>query len=167
MYLLVEKASREKTINIVLARVGFVAGGAQVVSGFGACVATLGVACSGYGVPMILHGANNLYENGYYLLYRKNKSGAVRDAYQYAATKLGYSDREANLVYGTVDLSLAGYGSFRKIILPREKSWSLFRNIKSDYIRGWQDASKVVLGLDGLSSTGTGWQMYTLTGENK
>ncbi len=130
-------------------------------------VATPGIACAAYGVPMMLHGANNTYESGYYLLYRKSKSGTVRDAYRYAVAQLGYGNREADLVYGTVDMALTGYGSFRNVLLPREKSWSLFRNIKSDYIRGWQDAPKVSIIVDGASTLLTGWKMYSLAGDNQ
>lgn len=70
---------------------------------------------------MILHGTNSLYENGYYLLYREEKTGTVREAYHYAAKKLGYNNNSADFVYGGVDILLSGYGATRKILTPREK----------------------------------------------
>ncbi|WP_058911566.1 DUF4225 domain-containing protein [Entomohabitans teleogrylli] len=166
-YFLVKKEQKEKRLNLTLAQIGFVAGGAQAVSGAGVCAATLGIACASYGIPMMLHGTNNTYENGYYLLYRKNKSGTVRDAYRYVAHELGYGNKQGDYVYGAVDLSLTGWGGYRKILLPREKSWSLFRHIRADYIRGWQQAGTVALSVDALSSVGTGWQLYVLKGEGQ
>lgn len=71
---------------------------------------------------MIAHGLNNMYENGYYLLFREEQSGTLRDAYRFAATKLGYGNNRADLVYGVVDLSLSAYGAGRKVLGPREKS---------------------------------------------
>lgn len=165
IYMVVEK-NRTTTTTIALKQIGFVSGGAQVYGGASLCVGSLGLACAAYGAPMITHGINNMYENGYYLLYREDKSGTVRDAYRYAAAKLGYNNNAADLVYGVVDISLSAYGAGRKVLTPREKSWSLFHNIKSDYIRGWQEASKTSLALDLTSSSITGWQMYQISKEN-
>ncbi|EPE9057827.1 DUF4225 domain-containing protein [Klebsiella aerogenes] len=78
--------------------------------------------------------------------------------------KLGYGNKQGDLAYGAVDLSLTAYGSFRQTLLPREKSWSLFRHVKADHIRGWQEAGRIPLSLDGLSSVGTVWQLYELKG---
>ena len=163
-YYIVKKEQKDRNLHLVLAQVGFVAGGTQIFGGAGICSATLGAACAAYGVPMMLHGINNAYENGYYLLYRKSKSGGVRDAYRIAAKKLGYGNKQGDLAYGAVDLSLTAYGSFRQTLLPREKSWGLFRHVKADYIRGWQEAGRIPLSLDGLSSVGTVWQLYELKG---
>lgn len=126
----------------------------------------VGLACAAYGAPMIAHGLNNIYENGYYLLFREEQSGTLRDAYRLAAKKLGYGNKQADLIYGVIDLSLSAYGAGRKVLEPREKSWSLFHNIQSDYIRGWQEASKTAITLDATSSSITGWQMYKIAKEN-
>ncbi|HGL4644150.1 TPA: DUF4225 domain-containing protein [Enterobacter hormaechei] len=165
IYIVVEK-NRTTTTTIALKQIGFVAGGAQVYGGASLCVGSLGLACAAYGAPMIAHGLNNMYENGYYLLFREEQSGTLRDAYRFAATKLGYGNNQADLVYGVVDLSLSAYGAGRKVLGPREKSWSLFHNIQSDYIRGWQEASKTAMALDLTSGSITGWQMYQIAKEN-
>lgn len=72
--------------------------------------------------------------------------------------------KQGDLAYGAVDLSLTAYSSFRQTLLPREESWSLFQHVKADYIRGWQEAGRIPLSLDGLSSVGTVWQLYELKG---
>ncbi|MGY6230709.1 DUF4225 domain-containing protein [Enterobacter asburiae] len=165
LFIVVEK-NRTTTTTLALKQIGFVAGGAQVYGGASLCVGSLGLACAAYGAPMITHGLNNMYENGYYLLYREDRSGTLRDAYRYAAAKLGYGNNEADIVYGVVDISLSAYGAGRRVLAPREKSWSLFRNIESDYIRGWQEASKTAMALDLTSGSVTGWQMYQIAKEN-
>ncbi|MCG3098728.1 DUF4225 domain-containing protein [Enterobacter sp. DRP3] len=164
-FIIVEN-NRTTTTTLALKQIGFVAGGVQVYGGASLCVGSLGLACAAYGTPMIAHGLNNMYENGYYLLYREDRSGTLRDAYRYAAAKLGYGNNAADMAYGVVDISLSAYGAGRRVLTPREKSWSLFRNIESDYIRGWQEASKTAMALDLTSGSVTGWQMYQIAKEN-
>lgn len=163
LYIIVRKEKEENATNLIIANVGFIAGGIQIYGGLSGCVASLGAACAGLGLPMMVHGANNLYENGYYLLYRQSGVGTVREAYRYAAKTLGYGNREADMVYGTVDLALSGYGLFQNVLLPRAQSWSLFRNIKADYILGWQAMPKTALGLEVVNDGITGWQLYRLS----
>ncbi|PWC17359.1 DUF4225 domain-containing protein [Brenneria corticis] len=167
LYIIVQKEKKEQTQQIILKQVGFVGGGAQFFAGVGLCAGTLGAACAGYGVPMMVHGANNTYENGYYLVLREETSGTVRDAYRYTADKLGFNNNQADLVYGAIDLGMTGYGSFRKILLPREKSWKLFQQIKQDYILGWQEMSAVAISTDAVSSAVTAYSLYQVTGGGK
>ena len=82
MFIVVEK-NQATTTTIALKQIGFVAGGAQVYGGASLCVGSLGLACAAYGAPMIAHGLNNVYENGYYLLFREEQSGTVREAYRF------------------------------------------------------------------------------------
>ena len=72
-------------------QVGFVSGGSQIFAGIGTCALSAGMACGGVGVPLMAQGANNVYESGYYLLFRKDKVGSIREAYHYAANYLGYN----------------------------------------------------------------------------
>ena len=95
-------------------------------------------------------------------LFFVKRSFQIRSPFRFAATKLGYGNNEADLVYGVVDLSLSAYGAGRKVLGPRERSWSLFH----DYIRGWQEAFKTAMALDLTSGSITGWQMYQIAKEN-
>ena len=99
-------------------------------------------------------------------LFFVKRSFQIRYPFRFAATKLGYGNNQAELVYGVVDLSLSAYGAGRKVLGPREKSWSLFHNIQSGYIRGWQEASNTAMALDLTSGSITGWQMYQIAKEN-
>ncbi|UWS32893.1 DUF4225 domain-containing protein [Erwinia pyrifoliae] len=152
-YLAIEKSVRDKKANLFLKQIGFVSGGSQVFAGFGVCAASLGVACATYGTPLIVHGMNNTYESGYYLLYRTEKQGYTRQAYREVAQKLGYSDNKANLAYASIDIALSGYGMARNV--PKQDSWRLFNHINSDFIRGWQEMGKVPMAaeLTGVAST--------------
>lgn len=96
LYLIIKKEKQHKLQQVVLKQIGFISGGAQVFSGAGVCVGSLGSACAGFGTPMMIQGVNNVYENGYYLLLRKDVSGPVRDAYRYTAQTLGYSNDVAD-----------------------------------------------------------------------
>lgn len=162
LYMIVKKEKRDKLVQIVLHQVGFVGAGAQFAAGVSVCVASAGLACAGFAVPMITHGSNNIYENGYYLLMREDTSGKVRDGYRYVANQLGFSNGQADFVYGAVDLGMTGYGATRKILLPRHKTWKLWDRMYNDTIYGWQEMSKVAITTDAASSGYTGWSLYRI-----
>ncbi|CAI1614607.1 Uncharacterised protein [Serratia ficaria] len=162
LFVAIKKEKREKFSNLIMKQVGFVSGGSQIFAGIGTCALSVGIACGGVGVPLIAQGTNNVYENGYYLLFRKNKVGSIREAYHYAANYLGYNN-EADIVYSSVDISLSGYGIFSKSLRP--DSWRLFRYINSDYIRGWKQLGTVPLGTEIFSNAITGYGIYKLIDE--
>lgn len=76
-YAAIKREQKSTMTNLILKQAGFIGGGLQVFAGFGICKATLGMACSAYGAPLIAHGVNNAYENGYYLVFHKSKTGYV------------------------------------------------------------------------------------------
>ncbi|WP_238929256.1 DUF4225 domain-containing protein [Citrobacter sp. R56] len=86
---------------------------------------------------MIPHGLINIYEKGYYLLYREERSVTLRDAHRYTTAKLGYSCNQAGFVYGVIDISL-----------------SAFR------------AGRTAMALDLTRGNVTCWQMYQITKGN-
>ncbi|MBH1928752.1 DUF4225 domain-containing protein [Serratia rubidaea] len=165
-YMAIEKQKTDRLVNLIMKEVGFLSGISQVIAGSGACTASAGLACAGFGTPLILHGANNIYENGYYLLFTKEKVGTVKSAYHFAANTLGYSNNTADKIYGSVDLVLSGYGMARQIVRP--DSWRLYRYINSDYIRGWQQMGMAGLALEGISDASTIFGIYKIgnNGEN-
>jgi len=162
-YAAVEKKVWNDRANLFLKQVGFVSGGSQVFAGFGVCAASLGVACAAYGSPLIAHGMNNAYENGYYLLYRTDKMGYTRQAYRKIAGKLGYSNGRADIVYAAIDIGLSGYGMARAV--PKPGTWRLFNNINSDFIRGWVEMGRVPLAAELIGDVSTGYSIHQLTKE--
>ncbi|NDJ57599.1 DUF4225 domain-containing protein [Enterobacteriaceae bacterium 4M9] len=149
----VEAQKREKYVTLVLKQLGFIGGGMQTFTGGVVCYGSLGLACASFGIPMMAQGTNNLYENGYYLLYRKDASGYVRDGYRHIAAGLGYSDTEADIVYAAVDLGLSGYGVFRKTAIPGKLK--LFKHINSDFLYGWQEMGRSGLLLESAVDAST------------
>lgn len=106
--------------------IGLLGGVSQMAAGAGAC-ATGPLLCSFFGAPVFAHGANNVYENGSSIWNKQsNTTGPLRKAYQYAAKKLGFEEREGNMAYYTADIGLSGYNLFfRKILKPG--AWRLFK----------------------------------------
>ncbi|NDK99985.1 DUF4225 domain-containing protein [Photorhabdus bodei] len=164
IYMIVQKEKKEEEdeeTNLTLKQIGFVSGGSQIFAGLGVCVASLGAACAGFGVPLLIQGGNNVYENGYYLLLRKEVSGPVRDVYRDAAKTLGYSGADGDRVYGYVDLALSGYGMARSVVRPG--TFRLFRYIKTDYIRGWQVMGRIPLLAEITGDLVTSFGIYSIS----
>lgn len=159
-YAAVEKQQAGRLTKLVLKQVGFVGGGIQVFGGFGICAASLGSLCAAYGAPLAVHGINNVYENGYYLLYRKGLAGYTRQAYRAIARQLGYSDNQADMAYGIVDISLSGYGLTRSVL--RADTFRLFRHINTDYIRGWKEMGAIPLRAEILGDVNTLTDIYSV-----
>jgi len=106
------------------------------------------------------HGSENMYENGYYLLYREDVSGYTKDAYRYAANILGYSNDDADVVYNVADLALSCYGLGRQVLKP--DAWKLYRYISTDYTRVWKTMSGIELGVEGTIDASTMYGIYQI-----
>lgn len=164
-YAAVEKREREGRNQLILKQIGFIGGGTQIFSGFGVCAASLGTACIAFGAPLITHGFNNFYESGYYLLFQREKQGFARQGYHKAAQLLGYNGKNADYAYAGVDLALSSYGLGRLVL--REDAFRLFKNINSDFIRGWQTMGKVSLGAEMLTNIATVYGVHQLSKETQ
>lgn len=113
--------------------------------------------CATVGVPMMAHGSNNTYESTANIMdflrgeQEINNSGWVRSTYRQASKSLGYSNREADLVYSSVDLGLSAYGFINVLKkvpyanVPDATQFQLFRALASDYEKGWRTMSKPAL----------------------
>lgn len=145
--------------KLALPIAGLMGGISQVASGAGACVKRR-MLCTFFGAPLLAHGANNLYENGNHIgAQRGDVVGPVRRGYQQVAKKLGYSERDGNLLYYTVDLGLSGYGVFfRKELKPG--AWRLFKYHNIDKMRGFRMMGKPTLFLEGVVSAATMHQWF-------
>jgi len=126
---------------------GAVAGGMQILTGAGICYGSAGTLCLIGGIPMMAHGANNVYENGRNLLERRTDTeGPTRKFYQVIAKGFGKSEREGNIAYGTADIATSVYGLFRHTLKP--DAWRLFRYIKTDYVRAYSNMGPSSLTLE-------------------
>jgi hypothetical protein len=138
---------------------GVIAGGLQILTGAGICYGSAGTFCLIAGGPMILHGANNIYENGRNLVENRNDTeGPTRKAYQKLAKFVGQTEREGNMAYGALDITMSVYGVTRSVLKP--DAWRLFRYIKTDYIKAYKATSPQVLTLEGMTTFQTGKQVF-------
>lgn len=137
-YAYVEAVNNEKNgvKTLLLKQVGFVGGSMQVIAGYGACAASVGLLCSSLTVGLVAQGTNNMYENGYYLLFRESTSGYLRDGYRYSAQALGYSNYEADMVYNFIDLTLSAGTLFNPALKPG--AFKLFNYYDMDFIASWK-----------------------------
>ncbi|SDV02841.1 DUF4225 domain-containing protein [Pseudomonas mucidolens] len=148
-----------QSFEIAQKGVGAIAGAFQIATGAGICYGSAGTLCLVAGVPMMAHGANNLYENGRNLLEsRSDTQGPVRKVYQEGAKLLGGGALEGDMAYGTADLGLSAYGVGRMVLKP--DAWRLFRYINTDYIRSYKAMGSSALIFEGVSDSVTGRSMY-------
>lgn len=160
-YAAVRLEKRRGVYNVLLAQVGFVGGGTQIYTGGVTCLASFGLRCQAWGIPLISHGLNNMWEGGYYLLYRKNSPGWVRNGYRKIATTLGVKEDVGDYAYTLVDLSLSAYGVGQKVFKQRENSWKLYREMNNDYIYGWRDMGAIPLATEAVVDVTTGYSGYS------
>ncbi|MDD2059980.1 DUF4225 domain-containing protein [Pseudomonas sp. GD03860] len=140
-----------KTVEIGRKGIGIVAGVAQVGTGAGICYASVGTLCAVAGVPLMAHGANNIYENGRKVLEgRSDVEGPVRKGYQRISKALGGSRSEGNIAYASMDLGFSSYGLFRMIIKP--EAWRLYYYLPSDYVRSYQRAGGLSLAVEAVTN---------------
>ena len=134
--------------------VGVAAGTAQIATGAGVCTGSGGTLCLFFGIPLVSHGVNNIYENGHNLIgNRTDTEGWVRKQYQGLSVWLGGTEHEGNMAYGAADLGLSFYGSVRLIKKP--DAWRLWRYTESDKVRAYKNTSKYALGLEAIGDGAT------------
>lgn len=141
-------------LDKALLGVGMAAGGLQVATGGGVCYVSAGALCFGFGAPLILHGGNNIYENGRNLWAgHSDTQGPIRKVYHAVAIVSGGTEREGNIAYGVADLAGSVFGAGRLVLKP--EAWRLFRYVRADYLRGYQTATvggtAVGLASDGIT----------------
>lgn len=154
------------TKTLFLKQVGFVGGSMQVIAGYGACTGSIGLLCSSLGVGLISHGTNNMYENGYYLLFREKTNGYLRGGYRSLSKKLGYGNYEADMAYNFVDLTLSAGSMANPTLKPG--AFKLFRYIDTDFITTWKLMTPSALFTEGFLDTVTIYSTYdSYNNENK
>lgn len=138
---------------------GAIAGALQIATGASICYGSAGLLCVVAGAPLIAHGANNIYENGQNLLTGRNDAqGPVRKGYQAAASAMGGSIHDGNIAYGTADIGLSLYSLGRLVKKPG--AWRLFRYVRSDYVRTYQQMGGTALSLEIYIDADTAYNIY-------
>lgn len=119
---------------------GVTAGVLQISTGVAVCKLSFGAGCVIGGLPMIMHGANNIYENGMNIVRGgAGTVGPVRKGYQEIAVASGGAKSHGNVAYGVLDLGWSAYNLGRLVLRPGV--WRLFRYIEADKVRAAQTMS--------------------------
>ncbi|MCU1776843.1 DUF4225 domain-containing protein [Pseudomonas sp. 14P_5.3_Bac1] len=160
-----QKSLLEQARDVAQEGVGVIAGALQFATGAGICYVSFGTLCLVAGAPLIAHGANNVYEGGRNLWEgRSDTQGPLRKGYHEVAKAMGGGEFEGNMAYGGADLLMSAYGAGRLVLKP--DSWRLFRYVRTDYQRGYVDASKAALVLDAAADISTINVLYKEYKEN-
>ena len=147
-----QRSLLNQSVEIGEKGIGVVAGALQMATGAGICYASVGTLCLIAGVPLMAHGANNVYEGGRNLMTGQSDTvGPVRGAYQSAAFAMGNGEREANIAYGAVDIGLSAYSVVRRVLKP--DAWRLFRYIDTDRIRAYNTMHPISLTTEAAADT--------------
>ncbi|XYQ82842.1 DUF4225 domain-containing protein [Pseudomonas syringae] len=158
----IETAQRsfvEQSLEIGKKSVGILAGTLQVTSGVAVCYGSAGTLCLVFGVPLMAHGANNIYENGRNLIEdRSDTQGPTRKAYHALSKLAGGTEFHGNMAYGTVDLGLSLYGMGRLVVKP--EAWKLFEYVRADKIRGYEATSAKIVIIERMVDGLTAESMY-------
>lgn len=154
-----QRSLLDQSKEIAQKGVGVVAGALQIATGGGICYASVGTLCLIAGVPLMAHGANNLYEGGRNLATGQSDSvGPIRAMYQSAAFAAGQGEREANMAYSAVDIGLSAYSIGRHVLKP--DAWRLFRYLDKDRVRAYKTMSPSSLGAEAVINGITINQLY-------
>nr|WP_244997643.1 DUF4225 domain-containing protein [Pseudomonas viridiflava] len=149
----------EQSLEIGKKSVGILAGTLQVTNGVAVCYGSFGTLCLVFGVPLMAHGANNIYENGRNLIEdRSDTQGPTRKAYQELSKLAGGTEFHGNMAYGTVDLGLSLYGMGRLVVKP--EAWKLFEYVRADKIRAYEATSAKIVIIERMVDGLTAESMY-------
>lgn len=162
--LYIEITNENGIFTYVVKGIGLIAGISQVVAGATTVISSRGSNVAGY--LLVSHGANNIYENGYFLINGEDDTGPVRDLYRMLANKAGYDNRIADIVYGGVDLVLSVHGLFftKKLVSDRRSLMNyeygpdtlrLFHALDSEFVMAIKQMGKLSLSLEILGDAVT------------
>ncbi|UVH53529.1 DUF4225 domain-containing protein [Pseudomonas sp. CBS] len=154
-----QKHLMNQSMEVARKGVGVIAGALQFATGAGICYASVGTLCVLAGIPIMAHGANNMYENGRSLIDGQgDTAGPVRSGYHAAAKSLGYGEREGDMAYGSADIGMSIYSLARLVLKP--DAWRLFRYIRADKQRAYKTMGGTALGVEAYIDYETGRQVY-------
>jgi hypothetical protein len=154
-----QKSLINQSVEVGRKGIGVIAGALQFATGAGICYASVGTLCLLAGIPIMAHGANNMYENGRNMIEGHSATvGPVRNGYRGTAQSLGYGESGGDLVYSGADMIMSFY-SLRRLVLKPD-AWRLFRYMRSDMDRAYRTMGKLPLGVEIYIDYETGKQVY-------
>lgn len=150
--------------TLSLKGVGFAGGAFQIVGGFGVCVKDVRSACGKLGVPLMVQGAENVYENSYYLFLHKEPTKVpVREAYRYIAKLFGKDDDAGDIAFSSVDIALSAGSSGG--LTRQDGIRKLFHYIREDFVRGWRAMGVAGIGTELVGDASSGFSIYQIVSQ--
>ncbi|MBW5406723.1 DUF4225 domain-containing protein [Morganella morganii] len=127
-----------------------------------------GMGGSVFGVALVAHGANNIYESVSFFTGTENSVGYVRDFYRGTSKVFGGDDLLGDKIYASVDIALSLRGLLGKFSEPSKKSLiatskvgpfkfknydsthtgKIFRAIDADFKIGFQKVSRLAISIE-------------------
>ncbi len=131
---------------------GYVIKGAGILLSTLEVAAGIGLAATGtpvgilFGAAIMAYGVNDLQESINDLKGKSNNTGFLKNGFIGTAEFLGFSPEVGRMAYHSVSIVLSGYGILRYTLKP--DAWRLFRYINSDYVRNFNNMSRLDLGIE-------------------
>lgn len=152
-------ATSIKTLS--LKGVGFASGLFQIIGGVGFCAKDIRTACKKIGIPLLIQGGENTYENAYYLFVHKEpKVVPVRQVYRYVSKLLGGDNEDGDIVFSSVDIGLS-VGSLGGLT-QSDSARRLFYYIRDDFIRGWKTMGGAGIGSELIGDASSSFSIYQI-----
>ncbi|HEX4502004.1 MAG TPA: DUF4225 domain-containing protein [Scandinavium sp.] len=166
LYVIAQREEQRHAIStIVLKDVGFIGGVMQSIGGVGICKLNLGAACKTYGAALLLHGTENMWENGYYLVTHEEPNlMPLRNVYRSIAGLLGGTVKNGDIAFSVGDIGLS-VGSASMLTLKPE-AWKLLYYIREDYIRSWRTLSVAEGVNEVVGDSSSSFSIYQLMGRS-
>lgn len=124
-YLYIEAERIEKYQNIVIKGASLIGGIGQIILGSTLVYAPYVNVSGGaaYGVMLVAHGSNNVYESlDYFVSGNVDSSGYVRDFYRESAKLFGETNNTGDIIYASVDIGLSARAMAGKFQVPSSRS---------------------------------------------
>ncbi|MCU6226601.1 DUF4225 domain-containing protein, partial [Morganella morganii] len=169
-YLYLEVSKLNGVVTYVIKGLAFVGGVGQVAMGLPLIFAPgiNGMGGAVFGVALVAHGANNIYESIRFFTGTENSVGYVRDFYRGTSKVFGGDDLLGDKIYASVDIALSLRGLLGKFSEPSKKSLiatskvgpftfknydsahtgKIFKAVNNDFITGLQKASKLAISIE-------------------
>ncbi|MDH0355524.1 DUF4225 domain-containing protein [Morganella sp. GD04133] len=169
-YLYLEVSKLNGVVTYVIKGLAFVGGVGQVAMGLPLIFAPgiNGMGGAVFGVALVAHGANNIYESIRFFTGTENSVGYVRDFYRGTSKVFGGDDLLGDKIYAIVDIGLSLHGLFSKFSEPNANSLisiskfgplkiknydsphtgRIFKAVNADFKMGIQRASKLALSIE-------------------
>ncbi|SUW65207.1 Uncharacterised protein [Buttiauxella agrestis] len=131
---------KQENIDLVVAGIGFVAGGLQIASGAALIGSGVGIIP---GTLLLANGVNNVIESGCFLLFRESCTGPIRFVYEGIGEIIGLNKQASDVIYTFVDIGISLNGLLAYKLT--EEATRLYRYINADLLWGMKQMGMKIM----------------------